>query len=75
MRNEIEDGIESELISVHLHYIPYFKEKEVKKMTMTPLTYLMKQLGMTAKDWTQLSEDDKLRLKEMAQEEMDVLGI
>ena len=44
-------------------------------MTMTPLTYLMKQLGMTAKDGTQLSEDDKLRLKEMAQEEMDTLGI
>ena len=44
-------------------------------MATTPLTCLMRQLGMTAKDWTQLSDEDKAKLKQMAQEEMDTLGI
>jgi hypothetical protein len=44
-------------------------------MATPPLAYLMKQLGLTAKDWTGLSDRDKDDLKRWAAEEMAALGV
>jgi hypothetical protein len=42
---------------------------------MTPLKYLMAELGLKAGDWGKLSDKDKEGLKRYAKEEMEYKGL
>lgn len=42
---------------------------------MTPLKYIMRELGIKATDWGKLDQSDKDDLKRMASDEMTALGI
>ena len=40
-----------------------------------PLVYLYKELGLSSKDWTPLSEEDRSELKQWAAEDMQARGL